>query len=157
MSKWWWIGLLIAWVVFVIIGGGLIGAWASSSTSCSSYSYYYSYSCSDGDNSLYYGGIACFAIAGVLHLAYWVVLIVWCTKRNRLNASVTYINAPVMEGGAKPYGFTHPPPHPIPSPTPVYQQPSEIMRSPSDQGGKFCGNCGAAVGGQFCSQCGTRN
>lgn len=30
MSKWWPIGLLISWVIFFVIGGGLIGAMGGS-------------------------------------------------------------------------------------------------------------------------------
>lgn len=160
MSKWWWISLLIAWVVFVIIGGGLVGGWASSSVSSCNYSYYSSYRCGNDSDGLYYGGIACFAIAGILHLAYWIVLIVWCTQRHRVQAGpIAYINAPAMEGGAtKSYTGAYPPPHPTPIPMPAYLGQSGIPTNPSEQPGQgnFCGNCGTAAAGQFCTACGAR-
>ena len=64
MSKWWWIGLLVSWIIFLIIACVLVTA------DC--------ISCAELN-----GSFACFAIAGALHLAFWIVLIVWCTQRRR--------------------------------------------------------------------------
>lgn len=85
ISKWWWIGLLISWIIFLIIAGVLVTA------NC--------ITCSELNASF-----ACFAIAGALHLAFWIVLIVWCTQRRRKHAS--------------PQKFI-----PQPDPAPIYSSP----------------------------------
>jgi hypothetical protein len=144
MSKWWWIGLLIAWIIFVLIGGALIGVWASKTGVHCGY-----YTCSVDDlTGEYYGGLACFAIGGILHLAYWIVLIVWCTKRHRYQTvPVTYISGPSVESAAdKPFYY----------PTPTYYPNQETPNRYTPEQRRFCGNCGTTVTSQFCTQCGAR-
>lgn len=146
MSKWWWLGLLIAWLVFVIIGAALLGVWASQPTLDCSDSFESDYYFDDCSNRVltpeYYGGLACIAIGGILHLAYWITLIVWCTKRRRTEmVPVSY----AMETGPKPYGY--------PSP---YQPVPETTPFVAPQPGRYCTNCGSMVTTQFCPSCGGR-
>jgi hypothetical protein len=151
MSKWWWIGLLIAWLIFVIAGAALIGVWVSNSTPHCSYDSYFEYICEDGNGltGAYYAALACFGIGGILHLAYWIVLIVWCTKRRRVVETVplTYTNAPPMEAGPdKPYSY----------PSTAYYPGPDGTSSPAPTLGRYCGHCGTPVTSQFCTQCGAR-
>ncbi|KAG7294163.1 hypothetical protein NEMBOFW57_004232 [Staphylotrichum longicolle] len=151
-SKWWPISFFIAAVIFIIIGGGLVGAWSANATcsrsSYSSSSYRYSYSCSD--SALFYGGIACVAIGGICKLVAWILLIVFCVKRSRYQpVSVAYTYQPIdhyhAAGAAPPYQPAHAPaaaPHP----------PKEAAA----MGARYCSHCGAAVTTPFCAQCGNR-
>lgn len=147
MSKWWWLGLLIAWLVFVIIGAALIGVWASQgSVNCDdtedSFGYFYNICNNGGFTAEYYGGLACLAIGGVLHLAYWIALIVWCTKRRHAQAVPIAYAMETPEN--KSYGYSVPY-QPVPEPSTSYAT-SE----------RYCGNCGSVVTAQFCQNCGGR-
>jgi hypothetical protein len=171
ISKWWWIGLLISWIIFLVIGGGLIGA-GSGDNSCVGDIY-----CS-GSDSLYYGAYACFAIGGILHLAYWAVLIVWLTQRRRSRLAVVYVDSFTAQAGTAGKTFPQQPPtatympqtylspqeqfnpQPSPTPTPTYQAQSRDCRTTTPARvqamGSFCGNCGAATSTRFCTQCGAQ-
>lgn len=144
MSKWWWIGLLIAWLIFVLVGAALIGIWASNSGLHCDY-----YTCTSDDfTAEYYGGLACFAIGGILHLAYWIVLIVWCTKRNRYQTvPVTYISGPIVESASE---------KPFNQPTPTYYPGQDYTNGFVSEQRRFCGKCGTLVSSQFCTQCGAQ-
>jgi hypothetical protein len=168
ISRWWWLSLLIGWIVFFIIGAALLGTWSSGSGNvvCGYDSYDgYDDNCSaTGANGLFYGGVACFAIGGVLKLAYWIMLIIWCTQRRRYLAPVVYVNGPAAEAG-KPY---YPPqqqfeqaqvpsqyaPVPSRSPDPNFAAAQSPEIANGDK--RFCGQCGTTVTSQFCTQCGTR-
>jgi hypothetical protein len=166
ISRWWWISLLIGWLLFFIIGAGLIGAWSSGSGGGCSYNQFDGYydNCYSGNNGLFYGGVACFAIGGVIKLAYWIMLILWCVQRRRYLAPVVYVNGPAAEAG-KPY---YPPQQQYEQPqmpTPYAPVPSRspdpnfaATQSPEVANGdkKFCGQCGTIATSQFCTQCGTR-
>lgn len=96
MSKWWPLSFFIVAIVLAIVGGGLLGAWASSystyTTTTGRYRYYYS----TGNDGLFYGGVACFVIAGLAKIVAWILLIVWLVKRSRArrNNVVTYVQQP---------------------------------------------------------------
>jgi len=153
-SKWWPISFFIAAIIFIIIGGGLVGAWSANATcsrsSYSSSSYRYSYSCSD--SAMFYGGIACVAIGGICKLVAWILLIVFCVKRSRYQpVSVAYTYQPIDHyhagaAAAPPYQPAHAPP---PAHTP---QPKEG----GPMGARYCSHCGGAVTTPFCAQCGNR-
>ena len=147
-SKWWPISFFIAAVLFIIIGGGLMGAWAASGTcsysSYSSYSSYRTYRCSN--TGLFYGGVACVAIGGVCKLVAWILLIVFCVKRNRSAVGVTYTYQPIDNYHA---AAAAAPPYHAPAPTPPKQAAAAM-------GGRYCGTCGASVTTPFCAQCGNR-
>ena len=127
ISKWWWIGLLISWIIFLIIAGVLVTA------NC--------ITCSELNASF-----ACFAIAGALHLAFWIVLIVWCTQRRRKHAS--------------PQKFIPQQFIPQPAPAPIYSSPppqgATTASSDTQEMARFCGNCGMAATARFCAECGTQ-
>lgn len=106
MSKWWPISFLLLSILFFGIGGGLLGAWSGSY--CASYYY----GCI-GDSAEYNGGIACLAIGGILKLAFWITLILYCVRRHQSRAppaTIVYVNSPAVETGpaGKSYGFQQP-------------------------------------------------
>ena len=168
MSKWWWIGLLISCIILIGIGGGLI---AAGENSCLDYD-----DACLGSDSLYYGAYACFAIGGILHLAYWILLIIWLTKRRRARAAVMYVDSSAVQEG-KPFLPQQPAPtyttlptyltqqhqfipQPSPTPTSIYhsQAPGGTTTTSTQEPTmrRFCGNCGAATTTTFCTQCGAR-
>jgi len=169
MSKWWPIGLFISWVIFVIIGGGLIGAWNSN---VQYGSYYGEYGGHVENMSQYYGAIACFAIGGILQLTFWIVLIVWRVQRRRsppvVSTSVIYANTPSAEAARadkispnwQPPTEIYPAPQPtVPAPTYHTVQIPGGTTAPSAEKQttmRYCGNCGTAITTPFCKQCGSR-
>lgn len=163
MSKWWPISFFIAAVIFFIIGGGLIGAWASSATAYDSYDSYdsYDYTYYYSNSGEYYGALACFALGGICKFVAWVLLIVWCVKRSRSRTVVvTQAYEPYQSYGnnyaapAAPQGYA---PVPVPSPAPVPPY-GNAQTAPNQTGGqmRYCTNCGTAVTTPFCSQCGIK-
>jgi hypothetical protein len=158
MSRWWPVSFFIASVIFFIIGGALIGSWA---TSYDGYDYY--------TNGNWYGAIACFVIASLLKLAAWILLIIWCVRRSRTTSAttVTYVNAPPANNayatmpmqvppqsyGQQPYDAQQP--AKSATPAPVYQN---VEAAPMQYGEapRYCSNCGTAVTAQFCAQCGAK-
>ncbi len=160
-SKWWPISFFIAAILFFIIGGGILGAWAAN-TSCvgSSYSSYSSrYSCSN--TGMYYGGIACVAIGAICKFVAWVLLIVFCVKRSRHQPTsiaytyqpldYSYAGAPAYQSAAPAYQNTAPAYQNWTAPTPA-AHPKESAAA----GTRYCGHCGGAVTTPFCAQCGNR-
>lgn len=155
MSRWWPISFFIAAVLFFIIGGGLMGAWASS---YDGYGYY-----ADGN---WYGAIACFVIASLLKLTAWILLIVWCVKSRRSSTTtVTYVNqqpqgsyAPVpVQVPQQNYGYM---PEQMKSQTqaPVYQnvQPVQPVQPVQSEAMRYCANCGTGTATAFCPHCGVK-
>lgn len=72
-SKWWPISLLIVTVVFIAVGGGLIGG--------SIYDgYYFDYV---NPYDMFYAGVALVVLGGLLKISFWVVLIIYCVQRRR--------------------------------------------------------------------------
>ncbi|OAQ66340.1 double zinc ribbon domain-containing protein [Pochonia chlamydosporia 170] len=156
MSRWWPVSFFIAAVIFFIIGGGLMGAWAASYDSWDGYY----------NNGNWYGAIACFVIASLLKLTAWILLIIWCVKGRRTQSSttVTYVNvppvnntytnvplqAPQQQYAPQPYGA-----EPIKSatPAPVYQN-VETVPMQYGETARYCGNCGTAATTPFCAHCG---
>ncbi|CAG8231528.1 unnamed protein product [Penicillium salamii] len=188
LNKWWPIGFFIGAVVCFIIGGALVGTWVSNSyddcsysNSSSYYSSYYSdYSCISTNMGQFYGAIALFVIGGVLKLTAWILLIIFCIKRNRLNRhTVTYVNSPPVQQTqpfTQPYAAPQPtyaPPHqtaqftgPPASPDMVHSgmagssmagTPPPKEASATATGFKYCGQCGTAVSSRFCPQCGSQS
>lgn len=143
ISKWWPISLFITAVVFIIIGGALVGSWASSTN-------YYDY-----NDGLLYGGAACFAIGGLCKLTAWILLIVWCVQGRHPQATAPNVNytSPYAIPAAQP-GYVSMPPH---STTPVMSYP-HMKGSPNAQasGMRYCGNCGVSLTSAFCTQCGVK-
>lgn len=149
ISKWWPISFFIVFIVFIIIGGGLIGAWVSSSSTYS-YSYYssYSYYGNSANDGLFYGGVACFAIAGICKLVAWILLIVFCVQgRRSQTTTVSYVTQPVNYAPPPQQGYYSGVPMQPASPAPVYPNKEAA-------GLRYCGQCGSAVTTQFCPQCG---
>ncbi|EFY99780.1 hypothetical protein X797_001188 [Metarhizium robertsii] len=151
MSRWWPVSFFIAAIIFFIIGGGLMGAWAAS---FDGYAYY-----TDGN---WYGAIACFVIASLLKLTAWILLIVWCVKgRNRAQPSttVTYVNPPPVNGAyaVPPQNYFQQPysadPTKSQAPAPVYQNVEPVPMQYGETA-RYCGNCGNATTTPFCAQCG---
>ncbi|PMD21481.1 hypothetical protein NA56DRAFT_645738 [Hyaloscypha hepaticicola] len=163
ISKWWPIGVFCSSVFFFALGGGLIGG-GSASVSCS----YYDYSCSDNAGEVN-GGLACIAIAAILKLVFWVLLITWCVQRRRARAptTVVYVNAQAnAEAG------TVQKPQPIAT---VYSAPQRdyTVQQASEYGiaaahaefppvvekqpiTRYCGQCGTGTTTPYCSQCGSQ-
>jgi hypothetical protein len=147
-SKWWPISFFISAVVFFIIGGGLLGAWAASSyDDCLDYDYYYS--CTTLSNKgEFYGGIACVVIGAICKLVAWILLIVYCVKRRSQPMSVAYTYQPLDYQAAAPVAPAVPMnPYPT-APTPRPKEEAMGMR--------YCGHCGAVVTTAFCPQCGSK-
>ena len=148
MSRWWWGSFLIGWLVFVIAGAAILGVWESKAgLQCSDeedeFGEVFETCTSEGETPLFYAGVACLGIAGVLHIAYWIALIVWCTRRRHARQFGYSSNTYAMETGInKPSSFS--PYQPVP------EYPAEQSM------GRQCGNCGAVTTGQFCANCGTR-
>lgn len=178
ISKWWCISFFIAAIVFFIIGGALLGVFASNSYSncsySSGYSYYssYSYDCVTSNMGEWYGGIAMLALGGVCKFIGWVLLIVFCVKRRRfIQNNVTYVTAPAhMQPVPQPSGYV------APQPTyPVQPNVAEFPHSPASPAPyapsvgtpppkeatatafRYCRQCGTAISSRFCPQCGTGN
>jgi len=147
---------MIATVICFAIGGGLIGAWASSDN-CSVVDDEGDVVCS-GTNGEYYAGLAFIVIAVILKISFWITLIVYCVQRRRSRnvAPIIYVNntayagntgygggveagkaTPLANiyGGAQPY-------NPVPQ--------AEVGPS------RFCPQCGGETVGQFCSHCGSQ-
>jgi len=165
ISQWWPIGLLISSVLFFILGGGLLGAW-SSSTVCD---YGYFDDICYGNASEYDGGIACIVIAVVLKVAFWIVLIVFCVQRRRSRASpstVVYVNAQAAaESGnaakAQPQASMYSTPQPEftgVQPAPQYGAPAQVQTPVAEKQAvtRYCGHCGAGNVTPFCAQCGSQ-
>ncbi|KAJ5641473.1 hypothetical protein N7490_005473 [Penicillium lividum] len=116
LVKWWPIGFAITAVIFLAIGAALLGVEFSSPYSpdlpCNSYSYYYSYIhgsfCEYGNAGKFYAGVVCIAIGGLLKLIAWILFVIWCVKRNRIQQNnMTYIdNAPFEDPPS--YATLHP-------------------------------------------------
>ncbi|KAJ5630439.1 uncharacterized protein N7484_010539 [Penicillium longicatenatum] len=172
LVKWWPIGFAIAAVIFFVIGAALLGTYFNSSySSCDDYyySYYSSSYCYDGNNGEFYGGIACIVIGGILKLVAWILFIIWCVKRNRIQQNkITFINNAPAEAPQQQYAAPQPmyPMQPgatyapSASPGPGF---AEAAGTPSPKEGvasatayKYCSQCGVAAHGRFCSQCGTQ-
>lgn len=151
MSRWWPVSFFIAAIIFFIIGGGLMGAWASS---YDGYGYY-----TDGN---WYGAIACFVIASLLKLTAWILLIVWCVKGTRSRTTVTYVNPPPVNNYApvpvqapqQNYGYM---PEQMKSQTqvPVYQNVQPVQNQLGEVT-RYCANCGTATASAFCPLCGVK-
>lgn len=133
LSKWWPVSLFIAAVIFLIIGGGILGA------STSGPRYYY-------DSSMFYGGIACLVLGGLLKLIAWILLIIWCVQGRRVQyPAVAYVNAPLQDLNALS----------IQSATQQHQRVGLAPYEPSITA-KYCGHCGTPVATPFCTQCGVK-
>lgn len=151
MSKWWPISFFIAAIILFIVGGGLVGAWSSS---VDNFDYeYYNF---DTYNGLYYGGIACFAIAGLCKFVGWILLIVRCTQTQRSRSTAVAYGyqppnayaAPATQG---PYVAV-----PLqPTPAPPYGNVQPVQNNPG-MPVRYCGSCGAATTTPFCPQCGIK-
>jgi hypothetical protein len=174
MSKWWPIGFFLASVAFFIIGGALFGAWGSS-TYCyyDDLNYYY---CDGKTAGLFYGGVACCVIAGILKLIFWITLFVWCARRRRLSTTtVVQVNtAPVVtenkpstnvstqqteiDPSAPQSTYYYPQSAPTPAPTYTSVQNPGGMNVPElgNQPMKYCGNCGTTATSPFCMKCGAQ-
>ncbi|KAJ5621001.1 hypothetical protein N7510_004985 [Penicillium lagena] len=142
------------------------------------YSYYSDENCV-GNDAEYYGGIACFAIGAVLKLVAWILLIIFCVRRRRVQRATEYASAPTMQGSNQQYAqpFVAPQPtYPVAEPSaqyaarslasqsPVYpdaQQTTPYPNTPPPKEAtettiRFCGQCGASITSPFCPHCGTR-
>jgi len=155
ISKWWCISFFIAAIVFFIIGGALLGVFASNSYSdcsySSGYSYYssYSYDCVTSNMGEWYGGIAMLALGGVCKFIGWVLLIVFCVQRRRfVQNNITYVTAPShMQPVPQPSG-------PAPYPASVGTPPPKEATATAF---RYCRQCGTSISSRFCPQCGTGN
>jgi len=173
MSHWIPIGIFCASVFFFVLGGGLLGAWASS-TSCS-YDYYYDF-CT-GNVGEYDAGIAFIVIGALLKLAFWVVLIMWCVQRRRLRSSpstAVYVNAQASaENGQanKPQptanvqgvnqNYTSVPLQDYsgvqsPQAAPQYGVDAQAAQVEKQAVTRYCGQCGTGTNTAYCPQCGTQ-
>lgn len=146
-SKWWPISFFIAAIVFFIAGGGLLGAWSASAyNSC--YRGDYTSCVSVGNDSEFYGGVACVVIGGICKLTAWILLIIYCVKRTRQPVVVAAY-------GYQPVAYPGPPVQP-PAPMPYQPAPTPHPKEQAAMGTRYCNNCGAVVTAPFCSQCGLR-
>jgi len=163
LSHWWPIGLIISSVVFFVIGGGLLGAW-SSSTYCDGYFNDYCYS----NGSEYDAGVAFIVIGVILKIAFWIVLIIFCVQRRRTQSpsTVVYVNAQAAaESGnaakAQPQANVYSAPqqeYTGVQPAPQYgagaQGQAPVVEKQTVT--RYCGHCGAGNTTPFCSQCGSQ-
>ncbi|KAF4768913.1 hypothetical protein N7455_008683 [Penicillium solitum] len=180
LTKWWPIGFFIGAIVCFIIGGALVGTWTSHSYDDCSYSssyyssYYSSYSCGSTNMGEFYGAVAMFVIGGVLKLIAWILLIIFCVKRNRHSRhTVTYVNSPPVQQVQQPQPFQQPYAAPQPTYAPAHQSAqflhSPEMVNPSIPGtpppneasatasaAKYCTQCGTTISSRFCPQCGSQ-
>ncbi|KAJ5922822.1 hypothetical protein N7516_010525 [Penicillium verrucosum] len=161
LTKWWPIGFFIGAIVCFIIGGALVGKWTSHSYDHCSYSssyyssYYSSYSCSNTNMGEFYGAVAMFVIGGVLQLTAWILLIIFCVKRNRhSHHTVTYSYVapqPTYSPAHQSAQFPHSP-EMVNSSAPG-TPPNETNATAS--AAKYCTQCGTTLSGRFCPQCGS--
>jgi hypothetical protein len=136
-----------------------MGAYTSSDGSQCYDDNYGDYYCVDDANiGLWYGGIACISVGGILQASFWITLLVWLVKRRHrryenlnpgagtyLSQQTAYRPAPPGEA-AIPLTSSTPPP-------PVGNSPQQLPAKWM----KYCGSCGASISTPFCPQCGTRN
>lgn len=144
LSKWWPISFFIATVIFFIIGGGLFGGYAATPAGRHGYTNLHGFNRVSG---LFYGGCACIAIGGVCKLTGWILLIVYCIKRNRGRANNGYPVPPVAY------------PQTAYVPQTSYQQqyaPISNPTTPAPEGIRCCHSCGSPVTAAFCTKCGTK-
>jgi len=173
MSRWWPIGFLLASIALFIIGGALFGAWGSS-TYCY-YEGYYEY-CDGKTAGLFYGGVACCVIGGILKLIFWITLFVWCARRRRSSTTtVVQVNAAPVVTENKPsanvsaqqtqidpsapqstYYYPQSAPTPAPTYTSVQSQGGMNVPELGNQPTKYCGNCGTTATSPFCMKCGAQ-
>jgi hypothetical protein len=145
ISKWWPIGCFCSFVFFIVLGGGLLGA------------------------GVWYGGIACIAIAVILKFVFWVLLITWCVQRRRAStpSTIVYVNAQAnAEAGTfqKPQPvatvYSAPQPNYTVQPAPGYGVAAAHAEVPSvvEKRGvtRYCGRCGTSTTTPFCLQCGSQ-
>jgi hypothetical protein len=93
-------GFFASAVIFFIIGGALLGSWASTVTNCNTtYDAFGNPNtvCTGGHNGLFYGGVACVIIGAILKFCFWVALIVWCVKRRHASRTIVYVNNPQQQ------------------------------------------------------------
>jgi hypothetical protein len=108
MRKRWPILCFCLAVMFFIIGGGLLGAWASNvaQDQCTAtnddFNNDITYTNCSPKGALWDAGIACIAVGVIFKIAFWITLIVWCVKR-RSNRTVVYVNAPSGPQQYEPY------------------------------------------------------
>lgn len=131
MSRRWPLAFFLAAIVAFIVGGALVGVWASKTSDCfgdsSSYDYTNDdFNCTTKDNGEYYGAIACFIIGAVCKFIGWVLLIMYCVKRRRSHqkaAASMYYTVP-MDAPQQPYGGQPPyPPAQYPPQYPAQEYP----------------------------------
>jgi hypothetical protein len=164
ISKWWPIGFFCGAVFFFVLGGGLLGAW-SSSTYCIYDFGEYCY----GNLGEWNGGIACIAIGAILKFVFWVLLIVRCVQIRRTGgapSTIVYVNAQAnAEAG------TVQKPQPVANVYSVPQQNNIVQAAPEYGVAtshaevplaekqvvmRYCGQCGKGNTTPFCSQCGSQ-
>jgi hypothetical protein len=100
MRKRWPIGCFCIAVLFFIIGGVLLGVWASkeandqciATTDPNNFDNVTYSNCSPS-GALWDAGLACIALGVIFKIAFWITLIVWCMKR-RQRQTVVYVNGP---------------------------------------------------------------
>jgi hypothetical protein len=91
-------------VIFFVIGGGLLGAWASkdaqnqcettSGPNLDNFNDNVTYSNCYPKGALWDAGLACIALGVIFKLAFWITLIIWCIKRRNNRQTVVYVNGP---------------------------------------------------------------
>jgi hypothetical protein len=108
MRKRWPILMFCLAILFFIVGGILIGAWATKAakdqcvSSTNDFNNDITYVNCSPKGALWDAGIACIAAGVLFKIAFWITLIVWCVKR-RSSRQVVYYNAPAGPQQYEPY------------------------------------------------------
>jgi hypothetical protein len=94
-------------VTFFIVGGGLLGAWASqdANNQCdtsNSFNNSVTYTNCHPKGALWDAGIACLVVGVIFKILFWITLIIWCVKR-RNTRTVVYVNSPAAPQQYEPY------------------------------------------------------
>ncbi|KAJ5709529.1 hypothetical protein N7493_009820 [Penicillium malachiteum] len=125
MSKWWPIGLLIAWLLFMSIGAALLAVGLGGYTGDSTTQDYF---------TMATAGIALIVIGAILHIVFLIIIAVRHKQKKRHRSSMAILAATGVkfDNSTRPAALTPPPPLSAVQPTPNSYQKADAELSGQD-------------------------